>query len=85
MESQMVIRYAPPVQQALTPRRVIVRSRTGCGTCRSRKKKCDEADGSECKPNVSDSNQRDSPTLGTMALSERYLITSKVTIAKRVT
>jgi len=48
MESQMVIRYAPPVQQALTPRRVIVRSRTGCGTCRSRKKKCDEADGSEC-------------------------------------
>lgn len=81
----MVIRYAPPAQQALTPRRVIVRSRTGCGTCRSRKKKCDEADGTECKPNLSDSNRRDSPTLGTMTLFEQFLIASKATIAKRVT
>ncbi|PVH85248.1 hypothetical protein DL98DRAFT_511731 [Cadophora sp. DSE1049] len=48
MASQIVIRYAPPVPQVLTPRRAISRSRTGCGTCRLRKKKCDEAAGTEC-------------------------------------
>lgn len=44
----MGMRFAPPVPQVLTPRRAISRSRTGCGTCRLRKKKCDEAPGTEC-------------------------------------
>ncbi|KAK0109149.1 hypothetical protein ONS96_002974 [Cadophora gregata f. sp. sojae] len=48
MEPHSMIRYGPPVSQVLAPRRAISRSRTGCGTCRLRKKKCDEAAGTEC-------------------------------------